>query len=73
MTTIEELISRVSQLEETVSHLSTHHDERYLVVHDDVSADTCNRLFNVKLRQAQRSPKSRVQQTKGKGIKRRTA
>jgi len=27
MTKIDDLISRVSQLEETVSHLTTHHDE----------------------------------------------
>jgi Rps23 Pro-64 3,4-dihydroxylase Tpa1-like proline 4-hydroxylase len=53
MTTIEELVSRVSQLEETVSHLSTHHDEQFLMVHDDMSADTCDRLFNVNLRNAQ--------------------
>lgn len=53
MTTIDELVSRVSHLEETVEHLTTHHDERYLVVHDDVTADTCDRLFNLNLRQAQ--------------------
>jgi len=52
MTTIEELVSRVSQLEETVSHLSTHHDEQFLMVHDDMSADTCDRLFNVNLQRA---------------------
>lgn len=52
MTTIEELMSRVSQLEETVSHLTTHHDEQFLVVHDDVSRDTCDRFFNVNLRRA---------------------
>jgi Rps23 Pro-64 3,4-dihydroxylase Tpa1-like proline 4-hydroxylase len=52
MTTIEDLISRVSQLEETVSHLTTHHDEQFLMVHDDVTRDTCDRLFNVNLQQA---------------------
>jgi len=52
MTTIEELLSRVSQLEETVSHLTTHHDEQFLMVHDDVTRDTCDRLFNVNLQQA---------------------
>lgn len=73
MTTIEELISRVSQLEETVSHLTTHHDEQFLVVHDDVTRDTCDRLFNVNLRQQQRSTAKRPARSKGKGIKRRTA
>jgi len=52
MTTIEELLSRVSQLEETVSHLTTHHDEQFVMVHDDVTRDTCDRLFNVNLQQA---------------------
>lgn len=62
MTEIEELISRVSQLEETVSHLTTHHDEQFLVVHDDVTRDTCDRLFNVNLRQAKTTtrPKRRA-------------
>jgi Rps23 Pro-64 3,4-dihydroxylase Tpa1-like proline 4-hydroxylase len=50
MTAIEDLISRVSQLEETVSHLTTHHDEQFLMVHDDITRDTCDRLFNVNLR-----------------------
>lgn len=49
MTKIEELVSRVSQLEETVSHLTTHHDEQFVMVRDDVSRDTCDRLFNVNL------------------------
>jgi Rps23 Pro-64 3,4-dihydroxylase Tpa1-like proline 4-hydroxylase len=57
MTKIDDLISRVSQLEETVSHLTTHHDEQFLVVHDDVTADTCERLFNVNLQQARRVTK----------------
>jgi len=52
MTKIDDLLSRVSQLEETVSHLTTHHDEQFLMVHDDVSEDTCQRLFNVNLQQA---------------------
>lgn len=51
MSRVEELISRVSQLEETVSHLTTHHDEQFLLVHDDVTRDTCDRLFNVNLQQ----------------------
>jgi len=52
MTRIEDLVSRVSQLEETVSHLTTHHDEQFLVVHDDVTHDACDRLFNVNLQRA---------------------
>lgn len=54
MTTIEELLSRVSQLEETVSQLTTHHDEQFVMVHDDLSRDTCDRLFNVNLQRATR-------------------
>jgi Rps23 Pro-64 3,4-dihydroxylase Tpa1-like proline 4-hydroxylase len=57
MSKIEELINRVSQLEETVTHLTTHHDEQFLVVHDDVTQDTCDRLFNVNLQQARRVTK----------------
>jgi hypothetical protein len=43
------------------------------MVHDDVSADTCDRLFNVNLHQAQRTAKRprTPSRTKGKGIKRR--
>ena len=52
MTRIEELMSRVSQLEETVSHLTTHHDEQLVMVRDDVSRDTCDRLFNVNLQRS---------------------
>ena len=52
MTKIDDLLSRVSQLEETVSHLTTHHDEQFLMVHDDASEYTCQRLFNVNLQQA---------------------
>jgi len=52
MTRIEELISRVSQLEETVSHLRTHHDEQFVMVRDDVTRETCDRLFNVNLQRA---------------------
>jgi Rps23 Pro-64 3,4-dihydroxylase Tpa1-like proline 4-hydroxylase len=55
MSKVEELISRVSQLEETVSHLTTHHDEQFLLVHDDVTRDTCDRLFNVNLQQRKRT------------------
>ena len=50
MTNVDELLRRVETLEETVSHLSTHHDEQFLMVHDDTTADTCDRLFNVNLR-----------------------
>jgi len=53
MSTVQELLHRVETLEETVNHLTTHHDEQFLMVHDDVTADTCDRLFNVNLRQAQ--------------------
>lgn len=67
MTKTDDLVSRVSQLEETVSHLTTHHDEHFLMVHDDVSRDTCDRLFNLNLRQ-----RTRGKVSKGKGIKRRT-
>ena len=76
MTTIEDLISRVSQLEETVSHLTTHHDEQFLMVHDDVTRDTCDRLFNVNLRQRQQRPtrpRKAQRGSKGQRIKRRTA
>jgi Rps23 Pro-64 3,4-dihydroxylase Tpa1-like proline 4-hydroxylase len=59
MSKVEELISRVSQLEETVSHLTTHHDEQFLLVHDDVTRDTCDRLFNVNLQQRKRTARPR--------------
>ena len=61
MTKIEALLSRVSQLEETVSHLTTHHDEQFLMVHDDVTRDTCERLFNVHLQRATKSTSSPTQ------------
>jgi hypothetical protein len=51
MSTIEQLTKRVSALEEMVSHLNTHHDEQFLMVHDDATADACERLFNVNLRE----------------------
>ena len=35
MTGIDELTKRVSTLEETVSHLSTHHDEQFVEIHDE--------------------------------------
>ncbi|MBV8518813.1 MAG: hypothetical protein JO197_15565 [Acidobacteria bacterium] len=54
MTKIDDIISRVSQLEETVTHLATHHDEQFVMVHDETVADTCDRLFNVNLQRAQR-------------------
>lgn len=69
MTKIEELVSRVSQLEEKVSHLTTHHDEQFLMVRDDVTADTCERLFNVNLQQARRMTKP--QPTKSRASSRR--
>jgi hypothetical protein len=51
MTTIEELTKRVSTLEDTVTHLTTHHDEQYVEIHDDMNAiDRCEQLFNVQLR-----------------------
>jgi Rps23 Pro-64 3,4-dihydroxylase Tpa1-like proline 4-hydroxylase len=59
MSTVEELTKRVSMLEETVSHLTTHHDEEFLMVHDDVTADTCDRLFNVNLREARQRERTR--------------
>ena len=66
MTRIEEALSRVSQLEETVSHLTTHHDEQFLVVHDDVTRDTCDRLFNVNLQRATKvtTPQKHATRTK---------
>lgn len=70
MTTIEDLMSRVSQLEETVSHLTTHHDEQFLMVHDDITRDTCDRLFNVKL---QRATKVTIPPTRGRRTKRTRA
>jgi len=82
LTGIEELVSRVSQLEETVSHLTTHHDEQLLMVHDDTSADMCDRLFNVNLQRTAKVPTKRRRtnhrgehktRPEGKGIKRRTA
>lgn len=51
MTKINDLVSRISQLEETVSHLTTHHDEQFVMVRDDVTHDACDRLFNVQLQQ----------------------
>lgn len=60
MTKIDELISRVSQLEETVSHLTTHHDEQFVMVHDDVTRDTCDRLFNVQMQQRKRTTRPRA-------------
>ena len=64
MSKVEELINRVSQLEETVSHLTTHHDEQFLVVHDDVTRDTCDRLFNVNLQQRKRMTAARKARTR---------
>jgi hypothetical protein len=55
MTRIGDLLQRVTGLEDRVQHLTTHHDEQFLVVHDETAADTCERLFNVNLRQVQRN------------------
>lgn len=66
MSKVEELISRVSQLEETVSHLTTHHDEQFLMVHDDVTRDTCDRLFNVNLQQRKRTTAPRKARRKAR-------
>lgn len=66
MSKIEELTSRVSQLEEAVSHLTTHHDEQFLVVHDDVTRDTCDRLFNVNLQQRKRATAQRKARRKAR-------
>lgn len=60
MTSIEELTKRVSMLEETVNHLTTHHDEEFLMVHDDVAADACDRLFNVNLRNVRQQEQRRA-------------
>jgi hypothetical protein len=61
MTNVEELIKRVANLEETVSHLTIHHDEQ-LVIHDDLNAaDRCEHLFNLHLQPAKskRRPSTR--------------
>ncbi len=71
MTTINDLTKRVSTLEETVSHLTTHHDEQFVAIHDDMNAvDRCERLFNVHLRQ--RPPRRRTGRGK-KTFKKATA
>jgi len=57
MTRIDDLLQRVTNLEDRVQHLTTHHDEQFLVVHDETAADTCERLFNVNLRKVQRNAK----------------
>jgi hypothetical protein len=75
MTRVEQLLQRVTELEERVCHLTQHHDEEIVAIHDDVDAvDHCQQLFHVNLRQAAARPKRRpaaVRRGKGKGIKRR--
>jgi hypothetical protein len=71
MTTIEELQARVTSLETIVSHLSTHHDEKFLMVEDDVTADTCERLFNVNLQQARRVTKPPASRRRRRGARQR--
>ena len=64
MTKIEDLVSRVSQLEETVSHLTIHHDEQ-LVIHDDLNAaEQCERLFNVNLQRTKMTMPAKRRRTR---------
>ena len=70
MTTVDELLSRVSQLEETVSHLTTHHDEQFVMVRGYTTSDTCDRLFNVHLQQRASTHRKARRPSKTKGIKR---
>ncbi|HEV7390770.1 MAG TPA: hypothetical protein VGO08_03930 [Burkholderiales bacterium] len=65
MTTIEALQERITSLETIVRHLSTHHDENFLMVDDDVTADTCERLFNLNLQQARRTTPPLRQRRRG--------
>jgi hypothetical protein len=59
MTTVEELTKRLANLEETVSHLTIHHDEQ-LVIHDDLNAaDRCEKLFNLHLQPGKQRASSR--------------
>lgn len=55
MTTVEELTKRVNTLEDTVTHLTTHHDEEFVAIHDDVEAvNRCEQLFHVNLQRKRR-------------------
>jgi hypothetical protein len=40
-----ELRDRIVHLEHAIGHLLAHHDEEYLVIHDDASEDLCRRLY----------------------------
>ena len=74
MTTIEELTKRVSTLEDTVTHLTTHHDEQFVEIHDDMNAvDRCERLFNLDINRQTQSAKRKSSVTKHRrqSVKRR--
>jgi hypothetical protein len=74
MTRIEDLLQRVTSLEETVSHLSTHHDEQFVEIHDEMNAvDRCERLFNLDInRRAQSNTrKSSYTKRRKESVKRR--
>jgi hypothetical protein len=74
MTTVEELTKRVSTLEDTVTHLSTHHDEQFVEIHDDMNAiDRCERLFNLDINRRAQSVKRKSSFTKHRrqSVKRR--
>jgi len=63
--TIDELTKRVSTLEETVSHLSTHHDEQFVEIHDEMNAvDRCERLFNLDINRQTQSGTRKSSYTK---------
>ena len=65
MTGIDELTKRVSTLEETVSHLSTHHDEQFVEIHDEMNAvDRCERLFNLDINRRTQSGTRKSSYTK---------
>jgi predicted nucleic acid-binding OB-fold protein len=74
MIPIDELTKRVTTLEETVNHLTTHHDEQFVEIHDEMSAiDRCERLFNLDINRRTQSAtrrniltKRRREQTKGR-------
>ncbi len=60
MTRIDQLTQRVTELEERVCHLTQHHDEEIVAIHDDLDAvDHCQRLFHVNMRQASARPKKK--------------
>jgi len=57
---IDEVRKRVTTLEETVSHLTSHHDAQFVEIHDDMNAvDRCERLFNVNLQRRESKPRRR--------------